>query len=211
MLKKYVDQGAKGFGEHKPGVRFDDPLNMTIYAACGQLKLPVLFHLDEQRNMDAPGLPGLENALKQKPQHSIHWPRPRLVGFDRPATSSKRTWLVIPKGPRPSWWCDRRPDGPVSEPARRPVGRQRSPSHFARRRVRSDPPPPIRRADRRMFGTDYLAPCLKRFRNSPCFAPCNCPPTSRPASSATMPASSWVSPDGDLPHNIPLRITTESP
>src|SRR5262249_36189595 len=64
MLKKYVDAGAKGFGEHKPGVNFDDPRNMTIYAACGELKLPVLFHLDQLRNMDAVGLPGLEKALK---------------------------------------------------------------------------------------------------------------------------------------------------
>jgi len=67
MLKKYVDQGAKGFGEHKPGVRIDDARNMTIYAACGELKLPILFHLDEQRNTDAPGLPGLEKALKEFP------------------------------------------------------------------------------------------------------------------------------------------------
>jgi hypothetical protein len=29
MLKKYVDAGAKGFGEHKPGVKIDDPRNMT--------------------------------------------------------------------------------------------------------------------------------------------------------------------------------------
>lgn len=68
MLKRYVDRGAKGFGEHKPGVPIDDARNMTIYAACGQLKLPVLFHLDLERNMDAPGLPGLEKAIKQFPE-----------------------------------------------------------------------------------------------------------------------------------------------
>jgi predicted TIM-barrel fold metal-dependent hydrolase len=67
MLKRYVDRGAKGFGEHKPGVRIDDARNMTIYAACGQLKLPLLFHLDQQRNVDAPGLPGLEKALREFP------------------------------------------------------------------------------------------------------------------------------------------------
>jgi predicted TIM-barrel fold metal-dependent hydrolase len=67
MLKKYVDAGAKGFGEHKPGVAFDDPRNMQIYAACAELKLPLLFHIDNQRNLDKPGLPGLENALKAHP------------------------------------------------------------------------------------------------------------------------------------------------
>lgn len=67
MLRRYVDGGAKGFGEHKPGVPVDDPRSMELYAACGELKLPVLFHLDHQRNTDEPGLPGLENVLRQHP------------------------------------------------------------------------------------------------------------------------------------------------
>src|SRR4029077_2718916 len=40
MLKHWVDLGAKGFGEHKAGVRFDDPRNLALYAACNGLKLP---------------------------------------------------------------------------------------------------------------------------------------------------------------------------
>jgi len=67
MLQKYVDAGAKGFGEHKNGLAFDDPRNMALYAACEELKLPLLFHIDNQRNLDKPGLPGLENALKTHP------------------------------------------------------------------------------------------------------------------------------------------------
>src|SRR3954447_18957997 len=45
MLKKYVDAGAKGFGEHKPGLAFDDKRSMVIYEACAELKLPLLFHI----------------------------------------------------------------------------------------------------------------------------------------------------------------------
>src|SRR5438552_2354969 len=67
MLKKYVDVGAKGFGEHKPGVAFDDKRSMLIYEACAELKLPLLFHIDNERNLDKPGLPGLEHALKDNP------------------------------------------------------------------------------------------------------------------------------------------------
>jgi predicted TIM-barrel fold metal-dependent hydrolase len=67
ILKKYVDAGAKGFGEHKPGVAFDDPRSMLIYAACAELKLPLLFHIDNERNLDKPGLPGLEHALREHP------------------------------------------------------------------------------------------------------------------------------------------------
>jgi predicted TIM-barrel fold metal-dependent hydrolase len=40
---------------------------MAVYAACAELKLPLLFHIDNLRNLDKPGLPGLENALKSHP------------------------------------------------------------------------------------------------------------------------------------------------
>jgi predicted TIM-barrel fold metal-dependent hydrolase len=68
MLRRYQDAGAKGFGEHKPGVPVDDERNMRLYEACAEVGLPVLFHLDNERNTDKPGLPGLENALKSHPQ-----------------------------------------------------------------------------------------------------------------------------------------------
>lgn len=68
MLKKYQDAGAKGFGEHKPGIAVDDPRNLTVYEACGEVGLPLLFHLDNQRNTDKPGLPGLEKALAHAPK-----------------------------------------------------------------------------------------------------------------------------------------------
>ena len=67
QLAQYVEQGAKGFGEHKPGIAIDDPRNMELYAACEELTLPVLFHLDAERNTDQPGLPGLERVLKAFP------------------------------------------------------------------------------------------------------------------------------------------------
>jgi predicted TIM-barrel fold metal-dependent hydrolase len=155
MLKKYVDQGAKGFGEHKAGVRFDDPRNMTIYAACGQLKLPLLFHIDEQRNIDAPGLPGLENALRQNPAT-------QFIGHG------------------PGWWASisggimqadlaRYPDGPVTSGGAIDTLMDKYPNlhgdlsagsgakaisrdmTFGREFL-------VRRADRLMFGTDFLAP-----------------------------------------------------
>jgi len=67
MLRRYKQAGAKGFGEHKPGVPVDDPRNMRLYEACAEVGLPVLFHLDSQRNTDRPGLPGLEKAVRANP------------------------------------------------------------------------------------------------------------------------------------------------
>ena len=65
MIQEYVDQGAKGFGEHKAGLPIDDPRMKALYAACADLKLPVLFHCDNERGTDKPGLPGLERVLKE--------------------------------------------------------------------------------------------------------------------------------------------------
>jgi len=155
MLKKYVDQGAKGFGEHKPGVAIDDPRNMTLYAACGELNLPVLFHLDMQRNWDVPGLPGLARALEAHP-------RTRFVGHG------------------PGWWAsiagDTRaadlggyPDGPVQPGGAIDTLMDKYPNLFGELSAGSGAKAIsrdmtfgreflIRRADRVMFGTDYLSP-----------------------------------------------------
>jgi predicted TIM-barrel fold metal-dependent hydrolase len=155
MLRKYVDAGAKGFGEHKPGVNVDDPLNMQIYAACGELNLPVLFHLDQLRNLDKPGLPGLENALKQHPQT-------RFIGHG------------------PGWWASiageisaadlaRYPDGPVKPGGAIDTLMSKYPNLYGdlsagsgAKAISRDPEFGreflIRRADRLLFGTDYLTP-----------------------------------------------------
>lgn len=61
--------GVIGFGEFKPkGMRIDDPRCMTIYAACGEVGLPVLFHTDDTYGIDDPGLPGLEKVLQANPK-----------------------------------------------------------------------------------------------------------------------------------------------
>lgn len=155
MLKKYVDRGAKGFGEHKPGVRIDDPRNMTIYAACGELGLPLLFHLDAERNLDAPGLPGLEKALKENP----------------------RTPFI---GHGPGWWASisdkvseadlaRYPDGPVTPGGAIDRLMEKYPNLYGDLSAGSGAGAIsrdmafgreflIRRANRVMFGTDFLAP-----------------------------------------------------
>jgi predicted TIM-barrel fold metal-dependent hydrolase len=67
LLKRYIDAGAKGVGEHKPQLAIDDPLSMRLYEACAEVRLPVLFHLDNFANMDLPGLPGLARVLTEFP------------------------------------------------------------------------------------------------------------------------------------------------
>jgi predicted TIM-barrel fold metal-dependent hydrolase len=155
MFKHYVDAGAKGCGEHKPGVAFDDPRNLEIFLACGEVGLPVLFHLDNLRNTDKPGLPGLEKVLK-------HCPDTIMIGHG------------------PGWWASISadatqkdlggyPKGPVQPGGALDTLMEKYPNLYGdlsagsgasaiSRDIEFGRQFFIRRADRLMFGTDFLAP-----------------------------------------------------
>jgi predicted TIM-barrel fold metal-dependent hydrolase len=155
MLQRYIDAGAKGFGEHKPGVPIDDPRNLRLYAACNELKLPLLFHLDNQRNMDRPGLPGLAKALAEAPDckfigHGPGW----WASISGDATQANLGGY--PKGPVvPGGAIDALMDkfpnlyGDLSAGSgASAIGRDLD---FGRDFL-------VRRQDRIVFGTDFLAP-----------------------------------------------------
>lgn len=77
-INHYHQRGAKGFGEHKCGLAMDDPRSMKVYALCGELELPLLFHMDPTLNWDEAGLPRLEGALRACPNtifigHGPNW------------------------------------------------------------------------------------------------------------------------------------------
>ena len=76
--RHYQARGAKGFGEHKCGLALDDPRSMRVYRLCGELGLPVLFHMELDINHDEAGLPRLERALREAKDtvfigHGPHW------------------------------------------------------------------------------------------------------------------------------------------
>jgi predicted TIM-barrel fold metal-dependent hydrolase len=155
MLKRYQDLGCRGLGEHKTGLPFDHSLNMTLYRACEELYLPVLFHLDDIRNPDVPGLPRLENALQSFPKlpfigHAAgFWASisgdATLADFGR---YPKIPTPIAPKGALDRL-MDKYPNlyGDLSEQGGyRNLARD---TEFARAFL-------IRRADRLLFGTDFL-------------------------------------------------------
>jgi len=155
MLKRWMDQGAIGFGEHKPGVKFNDPRNMALYAACGELALPVLFHIDEQRNMDAPGLPGLEMALKENPQtvfigHGPGW-WASISGDVKQADLGGYPKGAVTPGGALDTLMDQHPNLYGDLSAGSGAGAITRDPKFGREFL-------IRRADRLMFGTDFLSP-----------------------------------------------------
>jgi predicted TIM-barrel fold metal-dependent hydrolase len=78
-LEREKQDGAIGFGEHYgKGLKFDDPKNLRLYEACERVGLPVMFHMDQNKNMDEKGLPRLERVLKMFPEciliaHAYWW------------------------------------------------------------------------------------------------------------------------------------------
>lgn len=65
---RYVDRGARGYGELKVGLPVDDERMQTIYEICGDYDLPILFHLDQKSMIDEVGLPGLEEMVDTFPE-----------------------------------------------------------------------------------------------------------------------------------------------
>ena len=154
ILRRYVDGGALGFGEHKWGGAIDDAKNIELMRACSELKLPVLFHMDAIRNTDRPGLPGLEKVLQTAPNatfigHAQGWWA--SISGDVKQEEMGR----YPTGPvQPGGAIDRLMDkypnlyGDIS--AGSGANAIRRDARFGREFV-------VRRADRLLFGTDYLA------------------------------------------------------
>jgi uncharacterized protein len=155
IIRRYVDQGAKGFGEHKVGLDFDDPLMMQIYEVCEKLGIPLLFHMDSIRGKDKPGLPRLAHALATFPKltfigHGPGWWA--SISGDAQAAD----FLGYPKRPvKPGGAIDRLMEtypniyGELS--AGSGAGALSRDPVFGREFL-------IRRQERIMFGTDYLEP-----------------------------------------------------
>ncbi len=109
IISAWKDQGAKGFGEHKVGLNFDDPLMMQVYEACQEVNIPLLFHIDNIRGKDVPGLTRLEHALQTFPNlnfigHGPGWWASISGGL------AQKVWVVIPRKSTAERG-DRPPDG----------------------------------------------------------------------------------------------------
>lgn len=79
ILEKEKADGALGFGEHYGvGRMFDDPANLRLYAACEKAGLPVMFHIDQTKNMVEQRMRGVERVLELFPKciliaHAFWW------------------------------------------------------------------------------------------------------------------------------------------
>lgn len=160
MIQRYKEAGCKGLGEHKTGMFFDSPQNMYLYEACVTVELPILFHLDDIRNIDAAGLPRLERVLKAFPKLALighaagFWASicgaATFEDFGRypeiPTKVAPGGALDRLMGEYPNLYGDLSAPGGEKAIARDPK--------FGREFI-------IRRADQLLFGTDILMPDQK--------------------------------------------------
>ncbi len=154
ILKRYVDAGARGFGEHKWGGAIDDPRNIDLFRAAAEVKLPILFHLDGHRNTDKPGLPGLEKVLQAVPHgtfiaHAQGW-WSSISGDAKAADFDRYPRTPVVPGGAIDRLMEKYPNIYGDLSAGSGANSLRRDLEFAREFV-------IRRADRLLFGTDYLA------------------------------------------------------
>lgn len=155
LLKRYRDAGARGFGEHKVGIPMDDPRNLAVFRACAEVGFPVLFHLDDIRNTDAPGLPALARVLEQVPEgtfigHANGW-WASISGDITPDELGAYPKKPVAPGGAIDALMDRFPNIYGDLSAGSGANAIMRDMDFGRDFV-------IRRADRLLFGTDYLAP-----------------------------------------------------
>ena len=79
ILKREIADGAVAFGEHYgKDLMFDDPKNLMLYEACEKVGLPVMFHIDQNKNMVEPGMARVDRVLKMFPKckvvaHAYWW------------------------------------------------------------------------------------------------------------------------------------------
>jgi predicted TIM-barrel fold metal-dependent hydrolase len=155
QLRRYIDAGARGFGEHKWGGAVDDPRNIEMLATVAELKLPVLFHMDNIRNTDSPGLPGLDKLLTALPElvmigHGPGW----WASISGDAT--QQDLGGYPRGPiAPGGAMERLMQKHKNLYADLSAG---SGSRALRRDLKFAREFLIRLSDRMLFGTDFLQP-----------------------------------------------------
>ncbi|HQE62857.1 MAG TPA: amidohydrolase family protein [Candidatus Latescibacteria bacterium] len=67
-LTDYRDRGCKAYGEAMSGLAIDDPALQRVYRICGELRMPVIYHIDGFRNVDEKGFPRFERMLRMFPE-----------------------------------------------------------------------------------------------------------------------------------------------
>lgn len=156
IVQRYVDQGAKGFGEHKVGLNFDDPLMMQIYEVCEEIGIPLLFHMDAIRGKDEPGLPRLEHALATFPKLNFIGHGPGWWASISGDVKTKADLGKYPKGPViPGGAIDRLMEKYPNIYGDLSAG---SGANAISRDMDFGKKFMLRRQDRLCFGTDYLQP-----------------------------------------------------
>ncbi|MCX7795435.1 MAG: amidohydrolase family protein, partial [bacterium] len=103
ILQEYKDLGCRGVGEITANLYIDDPMVLNLFAQCGELDMPVLFHLVDRIGapyglVDDIHLPRLERTLKELPE-TVFIGHAMSFWAEISADVSEETRGGYPKGP----------------------------------------------------------------------------------------------------------------
>ena len=152
VLAEYRDEGCAGFGEHKPGARFDHPGSMNIYAVCDEFGWPLLYHRSGAINADDDRFSAFEELVRTFPNvsfigHACWW---NFISADPEVAKGYPTGKVIPGG-RIDYFFETYPNVYGDLSAHSGYNALSRDVEFARGFVE-------RNKQRLLFGTDYLTP-----------------------------------------------------
>lgn len=67
VLERYIERGARGFGELKCDLPVDHEHMQVLYELCDEHGLPIVMHIDDYHCTDEVGLPALEEMMASYP------------------------------------------------------------------------------------------------------------------------------------------------
>ena len=152
LLTEYRDEGCVGFGEHKPGVPFDHPGSMNIYAVCDDLNWPLLYHRSGRINTDDDRLSTFETLLRTFPNvsfigHACWW---NFISANPEVSKGYPDGKVVPGG-RIDYFFETYPNAYGDLSAHSGYNALTRDMEFAKGFVE-------RNKHRLLFGTDHLRP-----------------------------------------------------
>ncbi len=104
LMKLFKDLGCKGIGEVCANMPVTNPLYKNLFYHAGEQKMPILFHLSPKKGglygmIDKPGLPGLEEVLKEFPKTIFIGHAPSFWNSNDADVITPKDRNGYPKGP----------------------------------------------------------------------------------------------------------------
>lgn len=136
VIRRYVEMGAVGFGEAIPPLPMDDPLQLDVFAACDEFRLPVVLHQDNDYCTDTPRSRRARKGAASVSERDVHRSRTWILGSHQRGRYPEGDGRIS-EAARRAGRSGRTVAVNISEPLGGPFGGFWTQRHHSRSRVRS--------------------------------------------------------------------------